>query len=142
MHTTHVGSMIALIAHVHTLAAVQELRTTVVVKVVESVALHGAHEQAAGHSVRETPPFVPKAVQEQLVASAKRVLQQFVLQKSASAIETIKSAFSDETFLKLQPADVTPPRAWVQAVLQVILEIVEEASILLPPGDPLPKFLV
>lgn len=112
------------------------------VRVVESVALHGAHDPHASHTMRDTPPFVPKAVQEQLTSSAKRVLQQFVLQKTAPAVDAIKRAFSDEKFLNLQPADVTPPRAWVQSVLQILQAIVTEAAILLPPGDPLPKALV
>jgi hypothetical protein len=112
-----------------------------VVKVVESVALYGAHPTGA-HSVRDTPPFVPKAVQEQLAASAKRVLQQFVLQKAAPAVDAVKAAFSDATFLNLQPADVAPPRPWVQTVLQILKAIVSEAAILLPAGDPLPRALV
>ena len=104
--------------------------------------MHGAHDPHAAHSVRDTPPFVPKAVQEQLAASAKRVLQQFVLQKSAAAVEAIERAFSDEAFLSLQPADVAPPRPWVQAVVQILQAIVTEAAVLLPPGDPVPKALV
>jgi hypothetical protein len=120
----------------------QDVRMNVVVKVVESVAFHGSNQPNVYQSMRDSPPLVPKAVQDQLAASAKRVLQQYVLQKVDATVEVVKTSFSEQAFLELQTADVAPPRPWVFNVLQVLQAIVAEAAVLLPPGDPLPKSLV
>lgn len=119
----------------------QEVRTSVVVKVVESIAVHGAH-QPQGSSVRDAPPFVAKAVQDQLAATCKLLLQQFALRTIAPAEEAVRAAFSDQAFLHIDAAQVGPPRPWVRLACQALLDTATEASALLPAGDPLPAALV
>lgn len=121
---------------------VQDVRTNVVVKVVESVAFHGSNQAHIYQSMRDSPPFVPKAVQDQLASSAKRVLQQYVLQQVAPAVEAVKESFTEQGFLNLQTEDVQAARPWVFTVLQVMQQIAAEATVLLPQGDPLPRALV
>lgn len=119
----------------------QEVRTAVVVKVVESIAVHGAH-QTHGTTVRDAPPFVAKAVQDQLAATAKQLLQRFTLQTIAPAEMAVKASFSDEAFVKVEAAGVGPPRPWVRQTCQALLDTATEAANLLPAGDPLPAALV
>ena len=115
----------------------QEVRTAVVVKVVESIAVHGAH-QTHGTTVRDAPPFVAKAVQDQLAATAKQLLQRFTLQTIAPAEMVVKASFSDEAFVKVEASEVGPPRPWVRQTCQALLDTATEAANLLPAGDPLP----
>lgn len=112
-----------------------------VVKVVESIAVHGAH-QPQGTTVRDAPPFVAKAVQDQLAATSKHVLQQFVLRTIAPTEELVKASFSNEGFLRIDAAQVGPPRQWVRQTCHALLDIATESSALLPAGDPLPPALV
>lgn len=123
------------------LVLLQELRNAVVVKVVESIAVHGAH-LPQGTTVRDAPPFVAKAVQDQLAIASKHMLQTFTLNTIAPMEDTMTAAFSEITFVNMDAADLGPPRPWVRQMCQVLLDVATEASGLLPAGDPLPAALV
>ena len=126
-----------------TSCVVQKVQSTSVVAIVEAIAASQAATPAfSGCSSRDVPAFVPKTVQQQLLAVARKLLQAYVLRHAEPLIATVTAAFSDTRWTQLDTADIGPARPCCAEVAEQLTNVAVEAACLLPAGESLPPGLV
>ena len=122
---------------------VQKLQSAVIIACVEAIAEQQAATPAfASNTSRDTPPFVPKAAQQQVSAAARQLLQQYVQRHAEPLTELAACAFADSAFLQLAEEGVAAARPLCATLPKQIAAVAVEAACLLPSGESLPSGLV